>query len=93
MPAVATPFEDEAKEPRGCVESDKMASENVGKDSKRRNPAARLPTVREDEDVPSVGCSAVGELNRAAASVIMTVMFAARWQGGPALISYVPSGS
>ena len=56
-----------------------MASENVGKDSKRRNPAARLLIVRKDEDVPSIGHSAVGELNRAAASVIMTVMFAARW--------------
>ena len=38
MPAVATPFEDEAKEPRGCVESDEMASTNAvkaGKPSKR----------------------------------------------------------
>ena len=79
MPAVATPFEDEAKEPRGCVKSDTMASENVGRDSKRRKPAARLHTIREDEGAPSAGHAAVGELNRAAASVIMTVMFAARW--------------
>ena len=35
MPAVATPFEDEAKEPRGCVESDEEA---VKRSTNRRSP-------------------------------------------------------
>ena len=73
MPAVATPFEDEAKEPRGCVESDEEAE--------KRSTKRRSPTLEKDEHVsrkgegsPSTGRSAVGELNRSAALIIMTVI-------------------
>ena len=69
MPAVARPFEDEAKEPRGCVESDEMASTiavEAGKRSKRGSPtlATDAPTVRKDDGAPSTGCSATQQVER-----------------------------
>ena len=79
MPNAATPFVDEAKDPRGCVESDGELTRESESGVKGPKLDTDTSATREGSS-PSIGKKAqTGELNREAVSVIMAVMFAARW--------------
>ena len=79
-----------------CGEGKKheQGTSTVGKTSQKKGPKQEVEAsaAREGEGTPSTGRTAVGELNRAAASVIMTVNFAARWAKSRLTPSYRVSG-